>query len=98
LSIRLGNGFTPTHPLDQSNLAQAKRATFRIVNDRQEIDFYFRFPGQPWQRTQESAEISGMHHNILGGFLDVRPAISAWGTGYATFRNFQYWPRISVPA
>ena len=52
----------------------ATRATLRIVNDRQEVDFYFRVPGKAWQRTQESAEISGMQHNVLGGFLDVRPA------------------------
>jgi len=67
------------------------------VNDRQEIDFYFRLLNQPWQRAREAAEISGMHHNILGGFLDVRPALSACGSGNATFRSFQYWPRINPP-
>jgi len=68
------------------------------VNDRQEIDFYYRVEGQAWQRTRESAEISGMHHNILGGFLDVRPAVSAWGSGNARFRNFRYWPQVNPPA
>jgi xylose isomerase len=90
---RIGNGLTFTHPVDQ-----ATRATLRIVNDRQEIDFYFRLLGQPWRRTQESAEISGMHHNILGGVLDVRPAISAWGSNNAAFRNFHYWPQCCVLA
>jgi beta-xylosidase len=66
------------------------RATLRIVNDRQEVDFYFRLPGQPWLRTRESAEISGLHHDVLGGFLDVRPAIYACGNGKATLRNFRY--------
>jgi xylan 1,4-beta-xylosidase len=74
-----------------------RRATLRIVNDDQELDFYFRLPGQPWQRAQESAEISGMHHNILGGFLDVRPALCAWGTGNGLFRNFVYWPEVKLP-
>ncbi|MBB5319426.1 family 43 glycosylhydrolase [Tunturibacter empetritectus] len=92
LSIRAGNGLVFNH-----SLANPTRATLRIVNDRQEIDFYFRLLDQPWQRTQESAEISGMHHNILGGFLDVRPALSAWGTGCATFRNFRFWPQINLP-
>jgi beta-xylosidase len=73
-----------------------QRATLRIVNDRQEIDFYFRRPNQDWQRVPESAEISGMHHNVLGGFLDVRPALSAWGTGNAIFRSFRYWPETKV--
>jgi xylan 1,4-beta-xylosidase len=75
----------------------ATRATLRIVNDRQEVDFYFRVPGKPWQRTQESAEISGMHHNVLGGFLDVRPAVYACGSGKATLRNFRYWPEVNMP-
>lgn len=73
------------------------RATLRIVNDRQEVDFYFRLPGQPWQRTRGSAEISGMHHDVLDGFLDVRPAVYACGSGNAHFRNFRYWPEVKVP-
>jgi beta-xylosidase len=76
----------------------ATRATLRIVNDRQEIDFYYRLPGKPWQRTEESAEISGMDHNVLNGFLDVRPALCAYGAGKATFRAFRYWPEAKAPA
>jgi xylan 1,4-beta-xylosidase len=92
IGVRIGNGLTFSHPEDT-----AKRATLRIVNDRQEIDFYFRRPNQDWQRVPESAEISGMHHNVLGGFLDVRPALSAWGTGNAIFRSFRYWPETNIP-
>jgi xylan 1,4-beta-xylosidase len=92
LNIRIGNGAVFNHPA-----VKATRAMLRIVNDRQEIDFYFRLPDQPWRRGEESAEISGMHHNILGGFLDVRPALSSWGTGNATFRNFRFWPGVNLP-
>lgn len=76
----------------------ATRATFRIVNDRQEVDFYYRLAGQPWQKTETSAEVSGLHHNVLGGFLDLRPAVYACGTGQATFRGFRYWPEVNAPA
>jgi len=75
----------------------ATRATLRIVNDNQEVDFYYRLPGHPWRRTVESAEISGMNHNVLGGFLDVRPALCAYGSGKATFRAFRYWPAVQAP-
>jgi xylan 1,4-beta-xylosidase len=92
IGVRVGNGLTFTHPEDQTS-----RATLRIVNDRQEIDFYFRRPNQEWQQVRESAEISGMHHNVLGGFLDVRPALSAWGSGNAIFRSFRYWPGENLP-
>jgi xylan 1,4-beta-xylosidase len=91
IHVRVGNGLT----FDHSN--STTRATLRIVNDRQEIDFYFRVDGQTWQRTEESAEISGMHHNVLGAFLDVRPALCAWGANSATFKKFRYWPQVDLP-
>jgi xylan 1,4-beta-xylosidase len=93
IGVRIANGYVPGR-YHQG----ATRATLRVVNDRQEIDFYYRLPGQGWQKTQESAEISGMHHNVLNGFLDVRPAVFAAGAGQATFRNFRYWPRVEAPA
>lgn len=93
ISARLASGSTHSH-----REKGATRATLRIVNDREEIDFYYRLPGQPWRRTEESAEIAGMNHNVLGGFLDVRPALCAYGTGKATFRGFKYWPEVRVPA
>lgn len=75
----------------------ATRATFRIVNDDQEVDFYYRLPGASWLRTESSSEVSGMNHNVLGGFLDLRPALYAAGQGHATFRSFRYAPRTVVP-
>jgi beta-xylosidase len=67
------------------------------VNDRQEVDFYYRIEGQEWKRMETSVEISGMQHNTLGGFLDVRPALYACGEGQATIRGFRYWPRVVTP-
>jgi beta-xylosidase len=93
IGVRLANGYVPNR-----REKGAARATLRIVNDRQEIDFYYRLPGQSWRKTPESAEISGMQHNVLGGFLDVRPAVYACGSGKATFRNFRYWPEVKAPA
>jgi xylan 1,4-beta-xylosidase len=93
ISARIANGAILTHQKKGT-----ARATLRVVNDREEVDFYFRIGNEPWQRTEESAEISGMDHNVLGGFLDVRPAVYACGSGKATFRNFRYWPEVNVPA
>ena len=92
IGVRIANGYIPSRQ-EQG----ATRATLRIVNDRQELDFYYRLPGQSWKRTEESAEISGMNHNVLGGFLDVRPAVYACGSGKAAFRSFRYWPLVNVP-
>ena len=93
VGVRTATGYVASHQQKGTT-----RATLRVVNDRQEVDFYFRIPGKPWQRTQESAEISGIHHNVLGGFLDVRPAVYACGSGQATLRNFRYWPKVNEPA
>jgi beta-xylosidase len=92
IGVRLANGYIPSR-----QEKGATRATLRVVNDRQEIDFYYQLAGQRWQKTQESAEISGMQHNVLGGFLDIRPAVYACGSGAATFRAFRYWPQTQVP-
>jgi beta-xylosidase len=93
IGVRLANNYVPTRVHKG-----ATRATLRVVNDDQEVDFYYRLPGEEWARMQESAEISGMHHNVLGGFLDVRPAVFAAGSGQATFRSFRYWPEAKAPA
>jgi beta-xylosidase len=93
IGVRIANGYVPSR-----QQKGATRATLRIVNDNQEVDFYFRLPGQSWQKTRESAEVSGMHHNVLGGFLDLRPAVFAAGSGSTSFRNFRYWPEANVPA
>jgi len=70
------------------------RAARRVPRFRLE----WRAPGKGWQRAPESAEISGMQHNVLGGFLDVRPAVYACGSGKATLRSFRYFPEARVPA
>ena len=93
IKIRIANGLVFTHHEENTS-----RATLRIVNDDQEVDFYFCLAGGAWQRNPESAEISGLQHNVLGGFLDVRPALSAWGTGNALFREFRYWPEAKIPS
>ena len=92
IGARLANGYVP-----EQQHGGARRATLRIVNDHQEVDFYYRLPGEAWRKTEESAEISGMQHNSLGGFLDVRPAIMATGGGEATFRAFRYWAGAKAP-
>jgi len=93
IGVRLANGYVPS----RKNKGAA-RATLRVVNDRQECDFYYKLPGHLWQKAEESSEIAGMQHNVLGGFLDVRPAVLATGQGQATFRNFRYWPEVKVPS
>ncbi|MDR3724091.1 MAG: family 43 glycosylhydrolase [Terracidiphilus sp.] len=89
---------SPVYSFKSPVKVSAKRATLRIVNDRQELDFYYKIEGQQWKRMETTVEISGMHHNTLGGFLDVRPAVFACGEGEATIRGFRYWTGAVAPA
>jgi hypothetical protein len=41
---------------------------------------------------QPSMEISGAHHNAIGGWHAVRPALFAAGRGQARFGFFRYRP------
>jgi xylan 1,4-beta-xylosidase len=84
IGVRLATGF------NAETGVKAIRATFRIVNDRQVVDFYYRLPGEDWKRTQESAEVASVNHNVLGGFLDLRPALYACASGKATFKSFRH--------
>lgn len=82
IGVRLASGYNPETGV------KATRAALRIVNDGQQVDFYFRLPGEDWKRTRESAEVAGINHNVLGGFLSLRPALYACGSGHAVFRSF----------
>ena len=84
IGVRLATGY------NAETGVKASKATLRVVNDRQVVDFYYRLPGGEWKRTQESAEVASDNHNVLGGFLDLRPALYACGSGHATFRSFRY--------
>ena len=88
-----------------TTLIRADRATLRIVNDNQEADFFYRLdePGRlttaetepigRWRKLRDSIDVSCYNQNALGGFLDLRPAVYACGTGSATFHNWRYMPK-----
>jgi xylan 1,4-beta-xylosidase len=88
IGVRLASGYNPETGVKTSH------ATLRIVNQRQEVDFYYRLPGEDWKRTQESAEVASVNHNVLGSFLSLRPAIYACGSGHAVFRSFRHSNRL----
>lgn len=43
-----------------------------------------------WARHPTRMEVSGIHHNVFGGFLSLRPALFAEGRGAAFFRDLTY--------
>jgi xylan 1,4-beta-xylosidase len=76
----------------------AARATLRIVNSDQVVDFFYRIEdgnsAAKWIHIRNSFDVTCYQQNALGGFLDLRPALYACGTGSATFRNWNYIPKV----
>ncbi|MHA6720646.1 family 43 glycosylhydrolase [Sphingomonas sp. RS6] len=68
-----------------------RRMRIRVTNDRHIVSFHTSGDGgATWQRFDRGMEVSGYHHNVRGGFLMLRPALYAAGTGEARFRDFRF--------
>ena len=71
---------------------QAPKVTFRFTNDHQVVTMHYRsgsadaaWVKHPWQ-----LEVSGIHQNVLGSFLSLRPSLFACRGGQVGFRDFRY--------
>ena len=62
----------------------------RIKNIDNVVSMYYSIDGNDWIRTENSLEVSGFHHNVLGGFMSLRIGLCAIGDGKVTFKNFVY--------
>lgn len=68
------------------------RVFLRIRNVNNIVDMYYSKDGTEWVKIENSLEVSGHHHNVLGGFLSLRLGLVAVGEGRVTFDNFRYTP------
>ncbi len=88
-------------PHPRTTVVSAGRATLRIVNNDQEVDFLYRLhdasSAGKWTHIRESLDVACYQQNALGGFLDLRPALYACGRGSATFRNWNYVSKALTP-
>ena len=63
----------------------------RITNDRNVITYHYSVDdGKTWRLHPTRMEVSGMHHNVFGGFLSLRIGICALGEGSVNLSNFTY--------
>lgn len=54
------------------------------------VNMFYSPDGRTWVKIENSAEISGLHHNALGGFLSVRIGLCSIGNGSIVYRHFKY--------
>lgn len=95
----VGVGFTPTRRLtfnygQEQTWMRADMATstvtIRVRNERDVVTFSHSHDGKAWTQHPWQMEVSGMHHNVLGGFSSLRPAIYSAGPGSVRVRDFRY--------
>ncbi|MBE7169254.1 MAG: family 43 glycosylhydrolase [Williamsia sp.] len=67
-----------------------KHGYLRILNDENEVSFYYSANGQAWTRVERTIDASGFNHNVFGGFMSLRAGLFAFGEGNVLFDNFVY--------
>ena len=64
----------------------------RLKNISNTVDMVYSIDGDKWNKIENSVEVSGLHHNVLGGFLSLRIGLCSIGNGKVRFKNFEYNP------
>ena len=96
----VGVGFTPTvlktfqfsEELTWMRAAhEARRMRFKVSNaDNIVTWFHSHDDGATWTRNEMRMDVSGLHHNVFGGFLSLRIGVYVAGAGEAILRDFRY--------
>ncbi|MDC8784500.1 family 43 glycosylhydrolase [Roseateles koreensis] len=66
------------------------KVNIRMLNRENVLTFHYSVNGQPWKQHAWQMEVSGMHHNVFGGFLSLKAALFSAGVGEVRIRNFVY--------
>jgi beta-xylosidase len=74
----------------RENNQLGKHGYLRILNDENEISFYYSNDGKSWNRLERSIDATGFNHNVFGGFMSLRAGLFAFGKGKVVFYNFVY--------
>ncbi|EDY81542.1 glycosyl hydrolase, family 43 [Verrucomicrobiia bacterium DG1235] len=70
---------------------EARKVRVRITNDRNVITYHYSTDnGNSWRLHPTRMEVSGLHHNVFGGFLSLRIGICSFGTGKVKLSQFSY--------
>jgi xylan 1,4-beta-xylosidase len=63
----------------------------RVANDENVITwFYSHDEGKTWTRHPTRMEVSGLNHNVFGGFISLKIGMYAAGEGSIRLRRFTY--------
>ena len=96
----VGVGFTPDtiktyQYAEEQTWARRPQAVssvrVRLTNDANVVTFRYSFDGgKTWLLHGTRMEVSGIHHNVFGGFLSLKVGVYAAGKGTVRLRDFRY--------
>lgn len=66
------------------------RMSIRIRNDSNIVTIHYSADGKAWTQHSWQMEVSGIHHNVFGGFLSLRPSIYSAGKSAIRLLDFRY--------
>ena len=67
-----------------------RHVSLKIKNVNNVVDMYYCTDGEKWTKIENSIDVSGMHHNVLSGFMSLRIGLCSIGEGKVIFKNFKY--------
>lgn len=83
-------GYGEEHGWMRETMA-TRRVHIRLINREHAVTWrYSHDGGQTWQQHPWQMEVSGLHHNVFGGFVSLRPALFSAGAGEVRARRFVY--------
>ncbi|QBE66629.1 family 43 glycosylhydrolase [Pseudoduganella lutea] len=96
----VGVGFTPDviktweYAEEQQWMRVARttrRVRVRLTNVDNVVTFHYSYDdGKSWLLHGLRMEVSGIHHNVFGGFLSLKVGVYCAGEGSVTLRDFRY--------
>ncbi len=70
---------------------QGRKVRVRITNNRNVVTYHYSTDeGKTWRLHPTRMEVSGLNHNVFGGFLSLRVGICAMGEGTVRLTAFTY--------
>ncbi len=69
----------------------ARSARVRLTNIDNVVTYHYSLDaGKTWTRHPTRMEVSGLNHNVFGGFMSLKIGIVATGSGSVRLRDFAY--------
>ncbi len=69
---------------------ETDKVRIRLTNIDNAVTYHYSTDESTWAKHPWQMEVSGMHHNVFGGFTSLKVAIFSCGNGGCEFRDFKY--------